>query len=86
MSKPQENGSVRSLLKRLLNYPKVSDYEASHFAIDVELGSKLRPEYKDLEARVDALRAAHLSLLKFVSTVHLITARALISEANVQDN
>jgi len=25
-------------------------------------------EYKDLEARVDALRAAHISLLKYVFT------------------
>lgn len=30
------------------------------------------PEYKDLEARVDALRHAHVALLKFVHFVYIL--------------
>jgi hypothetical protein len=33
-------------------------------------------EYKDLEARVDALREAHLSILKFVTLCLIIIALA----------
>lgn len=32
-------------------------------------------EYKDLEARVDALRQAHLALLKFVHFVYILAER-----------